>query len=317
MNIRDRILTERITDPGQLPGELRARVQADPELTALIEENAALAYVTADCPPAPPWENLRGIVMKPSRDPEERAMRGIANLIPVRPLLALAAVVIAVAAALYISPQYGLFGQPGQAWASASGYVLSYELPGDAIDPRVGDGQAGASLSENPYMLKVRELIQNWTAENGVTLVRERSAVGDEPAVALALKAMMSAQKCEGENADVQVQATLEVLALGLSEGQLDSLEETLKGVDGLGAPARSEATWFHMEQLKLDSTMIEVDGHQFSFPEGTGEEEMERLISDWLIANNPGYDGEVDVTITNTPDNGKQIRIEIRGECE
>lgn len=123
MELQGKIISSKIVSAGQLTAIERRIVGLEPELAALIDENAALCNVVAECGASPLWEDLRCGVL--SRARELRAAQAEAERIEQLPVLrrllfkrpwylraALALVIMAALSVLIGSLPYGAMTGP-------------------------------------------------------------------------------------------------------------------------------------------------------------------------------------------------------------
>ena len=295
MSLKDRILNGNITSLEQLAPADRKLAQADPGLTALIQENAALGRITEAIPAAPPWENLRTEVINDYQGHKENAMTTIYRLmsgqkwyIKLAFSLALCAGVLALSLVL---PRAGSINPVAPAWAASDGYILTYDLPVPTCPP-----------GEDPLLNGINEAVQAWTDDY------RANAAPDAPEAQVMLRIEIS--MCDENDPGT---LTLSVMALNLGYEDMESLRATLAEQAGVDEPLIEESTWFMDEKMtNPDFVSVTMNGRTFNFPPGATEEEMETLLTEWIKTEvDVEFGGSVDVAITEL--NGeKQIKIMI-----
>ena len=295
MSLKDRILNDNITAPEQLAPADRELAQADPGLTALIQENAALGSITEGIPAAPPWENLRSEVIRDYTEHKENAMTMILRIMGgqkwyVKLAFSLALVAGVLALSLLL-PRNGSINPVALAWAASDGYTLTYDLPAPA-----------GGCKDDPLLTLIHDTIKAWTDSY------KANAPADAPEAKVMLR--MEVSKCdEADPGTLQ----LTVMALNLSYENLESLRAELAAKAGVPEPAIEESTWFMDEKMtNPDFVSVMLNNRTFNFPPGATEEEMETLLTEWIKTSvDVEFTGSVDVEIGEL--NGeKQIKIKI-----
>ena len=71
-------------------------------------------------------------------------------------------------------------------------------------------------------------------------------------------------------------------------------------------------STWFGDTAGGEPGINLNLNGHEFTFPQGFTEEQVETAIRDWIKQNHPDWDSEVDVKISG---DGEERRVEVRIE--
>lgn len=305
MKFKDKLLLERNLNPDSLPPAQRARLEADPELTALAEEGTALTGIHASFPAAPPWENLRSQVIARAAAPKESAMRTMFNLSRWYVRLALATLAIAV-----ISGTYMLLVPSGpRAWATTNGYVLTFDLP--VADYVAGQDCRCDSWAEcdHKYAGNFGRLIEAWAADHG-------EEIGMPPhwdAPGSRLKYFLKTTYCEPSEGETgETYYKLDVTLAGFSPEELDSLLTEISKDPILPEPLVGDATWYHVGELRGDfAYSFTVGGELFCFPEYATAEEIEQELNNW-VEQTYGTPGRIEVTIERSITGGKTITVDL-----
>jgi len=298
MSLKDRILQENITSLGQLPPAERELVQADPGLTAMIKENAALGKLTEEIPAQPPWENLRTDVIQEYTQPKENAMTLVSRLMNGRSWYARAAIAALIVTGLFalslLLPRAGSINPVAPAWAATDGYILSYYLPAPA-----------GNCQDDPLLKAVSETVKGWKSASSEELA---GAEGEEYKIMLRIEIEKQSPEDTGT-------LKLSVMAVNLSYEQMEALGAELTEKAGLPEPLIEESTWFHDKELQNpDCVSVTFNNRTFNFPPGASEAEMEELLTKWLHDEHEGFKGSVDVEIEEI-DGKNQINIMIMME--
>jgi len=304
MKFKDELLLERDLQLASLTPAQRARLTADPELTALAEENAALASVRATFPAAPPWENLRPQVIAQAMAPKESAMRNLFNIRRWYTRLALAIVALAV-----VSGALMLLPSGPRAWASTNGYVLTFALP--VADYVEGQDCRCTSYDEcdHKYLGDFGRVMQAWATEHGEEVGMPPHH--DIPGARLKqfLQTIYS-KPDSGSNASETY--TMEVILAGFTAEELQSLLEAISANPVLPEPTVADATWYHVGEMRGDfAYSFNIGGELFCFPEYASAEEIEQELNDW-VEQTYGTEGLIEITIERSLTGGKTITVDL-----
>jgi len=304
MKFKDKLLLERDLHLASLTPAQRARLTADPELTALAEENAALTGVHASFPAAPPWEDLRAQVIAQAMAPKESAMRNLFNIRRWYMRLALAIVALAV-----ISGALTLLAPSGpRAWATTNGYVLNFDLPlADYVEGQDCNCRSWAEC-DHKYAGDFGRLIEAWAAERG-------EQVGMPPHWDIPgsrLKYFLKTTYSEpGEGEAGERFYRLDVTLAGFSPEELDSLLAEISENPVLPEPTVGDATWYHVGEMRGDfAYSFNIGGELFCFPEYATAEEMEQELNSW-VEQTYGTEGRIEITIEKSL-TGKSITVDL-----
>jgi hypothetical protein len=269
-------------------------VEADSELTALMDENRLLSGMQpADTGMPPARERLMAAATARVSSDKEQNMVLIERLLKGKSWYwqaATLALVVAVFALVAILPP------SGQSYAQTDGYMLVFDL-----------GPAGIDAEGHP---------QSAMLDDGLAIVNsfmaEHKAEGNGTPEAEASKVALAINAKAGESGAESLSVRLAVL--GPYQELLEDLKAALMDEAGWPEPTVAKATWFHDNLGLLDpmaGVSISAFDHLFSFPEGTSAEDMEAEINEWLAAEKPDAEWEVDITLTQ--ENGQtQVKVQL-----
>jgi hypothetical protein len=304
MKFKDELLLERNLQLDRLFPAQRDRLKADPELTALAEETAALGSVCAAFPAAPPWENLRAQVIAQAMAPKESAMRNLFNMRRWYVRLALAIVALAV-----VSGAFMLLPSGPRAWASTNGYVLTFDLP--VADYVEGQDCQCTDWNEcdHKYLGDFGRVVQAWAAERG-------EEVGMPPhhdIPGARLKQFLQTKYIKPDPGEGGSETySMEVTLAGFTAEELQSLLEAVRANPVLPDPAVTDATWYHVGEMRGDiAYSFTIGGELFCFPEYATAEEMEQELNSW-IERTYGTEGRIEITIEHSITGGKTITVDL-----
>lgn len=300
MSLKDRILNECITSVEQLAPHERELVQADPGLTVMIEENAALLDIREGFPPPPPWENLRADVINDSIQPKEKTMTALSRIFYGKRWYVQAALAVLIITGLLavslLLPRSGSFSPLTPAWAASDGYMMTYVLPAPG-----GPGSEVALLDD------IEQVVKNWVDSRKASVPADGEAYADQTKIMF-----------KGLFQDDGMHLT--IMAVNVSFSDMESLRSELGTVTGIPEPTIEEATWFHLQELEAameelsstDSISVNLHDRVFNFPPDATEDEIRALLNDWIDTEYPDADMNVDVEVVDE-DGQKRIRILLR----
>lgn len=284
MELMEKILLERITDPGQLTPADQERVKADPSLLAAIQENLALGRLRGGADGAPDREQLLWAAKDRLNTDGGHTMSMIERLFNGKKWyfqLGAAMLLLAAVTLLALLPR-------SSSWAETPGYVLKFDF---------GPVEISDDLDQS-------------------TAVVEEKLAGMEAAVKEWAEARKAERTDPEQRSEISINVNLNDEGLtalvslpGEDKAVLESLAAALAKVPGLPAPTITEATWFHANGM-LDPNAgltFNIMDHIFSFPKGSSEEEIENTINHWLRENKPEFKGDVEVTIERTGGDGEE----------
>lgn len=293
--LKDRILSERISELSRLSDAQQAQVRADEELMALIAENRVLAMQEQGGPDAPPRLAMLQAAMRDSRESvKENRMPLFERIFAGRRPLArfgLAALMIAVFSAAYLGV---MTVTSSPAWSQTAGNVLEYVLPGvsseDDVQPIV-----------DSYVAKIKEA--------------KAELYGDEAAEEKTVMISVSVDaSSDGPDSPEVITASLVVSLMKDDPALLELIQARIAEIPGAPAATVQSAIWFHgPEGPGQGGIRFKVEDQVFNFPKTASEEEIERTIKDWLAENRPDDEWVVEITIENGTDaEGREsVRVE------
>jgi hypothetical protein len=301
MNLREKLLLDRITDPRELSEAEQQELRADSGLAAIISHNRALAE-DGSAPAAPMRQAMLASVYSSAERlrPEEHReihMNWFSRItsgqsLPVKFALGFAAV----ACFALLTVFFALVRPEGPSLAATNGYVLKF-----SGDLTMGDDE-------------LKRLADEVQAE--VKRIKEEYAKTDPSVLEKKNVVMRIEARKDSDTGPLKFEIVLGLI--GENEGLLKALQEGLSGVAGLGTPEVVPNTWFSPDGADLSGSGINIglnlDGQdrQFTFPEGASEEEIEETLRGWIAEQHPGTDCTVDVTIKRDGDH-VQVGVEVK----
>lgn len=305
MDLHKLLLLKRKEAEDQLSEAQRARMAADPELTALREEGLALEGLQASAPPAPPWDTLRAQVIARAENAEETTMR-LTTLFAGRHGWVMRFAAITIVLAVLASGIFAFRAMTPKAWATTNGYVLSFSLPpADHVD---GEDCRCTNWDEcsHKYIGDFGRLIAAWAAERGEQVgMPPHSDISGARLKMFTKTVFISGNGGAGEGL-YRMDATL----TGFSDEELESLLQEIKADPVLPEPQVSSATYYHIGEMNGDfAYSFNVCGNTFHFPEYASAEEIEQQINSWIEAEY-GTPGNLSIEIEVNDKGGKTITI-------
>lgn len=295
MNLKQKIILERVTKPEQLSPAEREQVHADRRLAQLIAENRGLAGLSPTAQPVPDREAMLGRVHHELENRKETRMTLISRLLAGKPWYVQAAAAVALLLALgavTLLPR-------GTSWASSEGYALVFDF-----------GQVSSADEELPSKDEIMERLS--VLEDALKDWKDNRATQGEDDLDA---------NCLMLNVNVDQERLTATLGLVTADDELlEELRVALADVAGLPEPTVTSATWFYD---KLGGPpdcgagiILSLKDHRFAFPPGATEQEIEGQINAWLKAENPEGNEQVDVVITQEGDRTR-IKVLLRSEDE
>ncbi len=295
-NLKDRILTERIADPGVLSAQEREMVAGSRELQDLIAENRILAAPdSAARISAPPRRQLLATAMQAGGESvREQKMSLFTRMFAGRsPLMqfGLATLLIAVFSFAYVG-YIALDSSP--AWSMSAGNVLEYNLGSlpageDALQPLL-----------DTYIAKVKEAKTELYGDSA----------SDKKTVQISVNVEASSDDPGVEPTPV---ATLVISLLEEDPALLELIQAKIAEIPGAPVPVVQSALWFYGPEGPGQGGMrFKVEDQVFNFPDSATEEEIEKTIKDWLAENRPEKEFVVDITIERDSDAEGRERVKV-----
>jgi hypothetical protein len=98
--------------------------------------------------------------------------------------------------------------------------------------------------------------------------------------------------------------------------------EAVAKAVPGVAAPKIEDATWFRENGAAIGGGInitLSLNGaeHVFNFPQGTSADQIKSQIKDWVEANHPGVEFNVDVNVSGDGKEEQQVEVRIEGKTD
>lgn len=212
-----------------------------------------------------------------------------------------------------VLPRGGTLSPVAPAWAADNGYLLAFDF-GDAdinsIQPVIDELVATVKAFKEQHGIADGE--NRYNQHNQTRVLRRIERHGDAPPV------------------ETSSETRRAVVMVTLPNGELlDEFKAELAKIPSLPEPQLTNATWFRMEGLPDPSEKgislalsFEKDGqtspHTFYFPETATEVEIQTSINEWLAANMPDHEFEVDVDLEVT-ENGesRSLSVKIKGNTD
>jgi hypothetical protein len=288
-----------------------ARISADPELTALREESAALEQLQAAAPPAPPWDTLRAQVIERATVLEERTMR-LTDIFAGRRGWVVRFAAITIVLAVLASGVFAIRSLTPKAWATTNGYVLTFDLPvSEYVD---GEDCQCTSWADCPhkYIGDVGRVITAWAKERGeeVGMPPHNDIPGSR--LKMFTKTVYSISD-EGGDEDYSMEVTL----AGFTEEELDSLLNAIRANPVLPEPLVSNATYYHVGEMNGEfAYSFTFAGQTFCFPEYASASDIENQLNAWYESEY-GTPGIIEVTIKKSITGGRTITIDGHGSLD
>jgi hypothetical protein len=283
--LKNRILTERITELTGFSAELRSVVEASQELMDLIAENRILAGPDRAASHAAPARlaMLSAAMAAPPEQVKENTVTLFTKLFAGRhPLVqfGLATAALAVFAVAFL----GFMSQSSTpAWSQTDGSVLEYTL---------------GTLSGEDAMQDILDLYVAKIKEAKAALGGDAS---DKKTVQISVN--VNAESTTPGVEPVPV-ASLVVSLLEDNPELLAMIQEKIAEIPGAPVPTVQSSTWFFgPEGPGQGGISFKVEGRVFNFPDTATEEEVEAQISGWLATTYPDEEYVVEITIERNSD--------------
>jgi len=312
MNLNHLLLLKRKDSEDAMSKGDPARIAADPELTALRNESAALEQIRAAAPEAPPWDTLRGQVIERATVSEERTMR-LSDIFAGRRGWFVRFAAITIVLAVLASGVFAIRNLTPKAWATTNGYVLTFNLP--LADHVEGQDCQCRSWDEcnHKYIGDFGRLLSAWAAERGEEVGMPPH--GDNPNARF--KVFTKTMYIRTDDPAGERQYWMEATLAGFSEDELSSLLEAIKANPVLPEPEVSNATYFHIGEMNGDfAYSLNLGGQTFCFPDYATASDIEEQLNAWYESEY-GKPGKIEVTVEKSATGGRTITIDDHGSLD
>ena len=295
--LKNRIITERITQHSELSETEHRMVEASLELLALIAENRSLltAHSVASTAAPPRLSMLKAAMTRPVDESRETPMTIFERLFAGRrPLVqfGMATLMLAVFCVGFLGY---MARNSAPAWSQTDGSVLEYRLGTltgeDALQPLL-----------DQYIAKISEA----KAELG-------GADSEQKTVQISVNVNAESDSPDVEPVPV---ATLVVSLLEDNPELLALIQVKIAEIPGTPVANVQSATWFYgPEGPGQGGIRFMVEGQVFNFPDTASEEEVEGQIRSWLAEHRPGVEYVVDITIERDSDAEGRERVRVMAD--
>ena len=296
--LKNRIITERITQLSQLSDAEHSVVEANRELMELIAENRSLlAASDVASAAAPPRLNmLKAAMARPVEESRETPMTIFTRLFAGRRPLVQFGMALMIAAVFCVGYLGYLSLNAEKAWAQVDGSVLEYKL---STELDVHD--AVQSLLDQ-FIAKIKE-------------ARTELGYNDSDTKTVQINVNVEASSDNPDVEPVPV-ATVVVSLLEDNPELLALIQAKIAEIPGTPTAVVHPTTWFYGPEGPGQGGMrFQVEGQVFNFPETATEEEVETQIRSWLATNRPDKDYVVDITIERDTDAEGRKRMKVMAD--
>ena len=264
MELSEKIIMHRITDPGQLSAAEQARVAADPELMQLIEHNAEFAGIQARIPVEPQMQAmLHKVKLAESIMPQPQRYNLLENIFgqgwqyKAAGSLAVCAVL---AAALFAIPSM-LSGRNGQ---QADGGQRIAEADPQEAQAMLADSSFGTWLEYN-----VGEGLND--TERGLLHEKLQLAVSDN-------SSGMEQQPIVHLLADGSAYSVF-VPTLGSTDPRIDEIDNSIRRVERFSLQRRSNRLYLEGTAPVSELRLIESGNSDIAFPAGMSDQQLVSVL--------------------------------------